>query len=572
MKLLIKPFRAYAVGPGFTLCCPSGVEAATGRVTLVRGDSGSGKSVLLRILAGLLPPDVIAMEVHPAVGAEPVPLAEFCAEETRRSYLPQQSVLRDYLTPGRALDAWCDVLASTCPRGPDDSGSVCARKDELVRRLFTGQERAQLFAARGAPRIRHLSGGQKRRLDVVMALCSPAEVILLDEPDSGLDEAARGRLLETLLRVAADDRKLLVMVSHLAGAAAVGEDIDVWTVRRHAEGGGATLDAVAPAPAPRPPLNLHRTSDERGDLRLDHFLIYLRQRLWAVPTGKGLAALLTPVLMMALVRLAIYPGEAHDAPSLALLFFFAVTCFWMGAIQATAFWADEQVFFHRECRQGASSLAFLASFLTVTAAVGAAQAGLAALVTRYVNWAGILTPGPADPASDLSVGPGRLFGWGAWAALNGVLIGLFWSTLQYRWRPRLTSTATAQILALCITLTTIVFSFPIIGRRAYAEVTADPDTPDRSTVIRDAWRGLTRPDVPAAAILLAELPVGVNPSFHGLWFQAERPLRLGLPAPARDQMQKFGVPEGAWNAAILGGLGAAILAQTYRAKRRPVIS
>ena len=115
-----------------------------------------------------------------------------------------------------------------------------------------------------------------------------------------------------------------------------------------------------------------------------------------------------------------------------------------------------------------------------------------------------------------------------------------------------------------------MFSFPIIGQRAYTEVTGNPHSPDRSEIIADAVRNLSRTETPALAILAAEVPLGMTPSFHGLWFQAERPLRYRLPTATQDNMQKYGVPEGAWNAAILGVLLLVILTLTYRAKRRPI--
>ena len=570
MNLRIKPFRDYAVGSGYSLSCADGAEAATGRVTLLTGDSGSGKSVFLQVLAGLRSTQCIEAEVRLRPGAEAIPFETFVIEETRRSYLPQASVLHDYLTPERALDAWCDVLASTCLQRSGEGVSVHARKEDLVERLFSAQERAQLFAPHRAPRIRQLSGGQKRRLDVVMALSSPAEIVLLDEPDSGLDASRRHRLLETLHEVAASQNKIIILVSHFAEAEATAEDLDVWQIHRHADGHGANLETVRAAPAVNQELKVHQASDERGDLRLDHFLIYFQRRLWSLPTGRGLATILTPFFLIALIRLAIYPSEAVDTPSMALLYFFAVTCFWLGTVQTTSFWADEWVFFQRECRQGASSLAFVASFLGFAILIGIAQASAAALATRYINWAGLLSTGPAPAHSDLNLGFWRLVAWGSWASVNGIVIGLFWSTVQDRWRPRLTGTATSQILALCITLCAIVFSFPIIGQRAYNEVTGNPHSPDRSEIIADAVRSLSRTETPALAILAAELPIGMTPSFHGLWFQAERPLRYRLPAATQDNMQKYGVPEGAWNASILGILVLIILTLTYRAKRRPI--
>ena len=69
---------------------------------------------------------------------------------------------------------------------------------------------------------------------------------------------------------------------------------------------------------------------------------------------------------------------------------------------------------------------------------------------------------------------------------------------------------------------------------------------------------------------LAELPVGVNPSFHGLWFQAERPMRYQVSETQLDNMQKHGVPAGSWNSAVLAALFSVILFQAWRLKSLPV--
>ena len=273
---------------------------------------------------------------------------------------------------------------------------------------------------------------------------------------------------------------------------------------------------------------------------------------------------------MAAVRLAIYPSPATDGPSMALLFFFAIACFWLGTVQSTGFWAEERVLFNRECRQGTSSFAFIASALVSLFLVVALQCLIATVTLKYLSWTALLQGTFSELGSDLLVGPGRLYFWAGWAALNGVINGLFWSTIQYRFRPQLTGPATAQMLALFITLTAIVFSFPIIGERAYQDATQDPFNPDRFHVLADVTRIWSNPELPGTAMLLAEAPIAANPSFQGLWFQAERPLRTQAPPARFSDMQKEGVPSALANAILLVLLGGTVFLLAHRLKGRPV--
>ena len=574
MKLHIKPFHNYQIGHGYSLSCAEGLTAHTGSVTVVTGDSGSGKSILLKVLAGyrrerIGSTDICANLICEQDGPS-MSFPDFRRRGSHFSFLPQESVLRPYLTPSEAVDAWCKLLIASCKQDTHAAARISSLKEDLIHRLFSAHEQEQLFDSSHPPKIFRLSGGQRRRLDVLMALCSPAEVVLLDEPDTGLDGPRRHALLDALMHVASQQHKIVIMVSHAAMDDSVDSQLTRWQVTRHQDGTGAELTMWDQAPCETIPMHVHESSDERGNLRLDHFLIYVQQRLKGILTGKGFMTLLSPFLLMAFVRLAIFPNEITDGPSMALLFFFTITCFWIGTIQSTGFWSEENVFFHRECRQGASTLAYLLSFISVLSLSAGVQTAAASVVVKYLNWSSLLSVASTQSQPDLQVGFWRLYGWGYWAALNGGALGLFWCTIQYRWVPRITSPSTAQLIALCITLTAIVFSFPIIGRRAYAEMTEDVHSPDRLQMVGSALRHANRTDLPIPAIILAELPVGVNPSFHGLWFQAERPMRYQVSETQLDNMQKHGVPAGSWNFAVLAALFSVILFQAWRLKWLPV--
>lgn len=125
----------------------------------VAGVSGAGKTTLLRILAGLEQPDSGSVEGRPDRVA-----VQF--EDDR-------------------LFPWMDVLANVTLVGCDEAAAT-----ELLGSLgLAGKEHA---------RVGELSGGQRRRVALARALAFPAQVVLLDEPTTRLDEESATMVLDVV--------------------------------------------------------------------------------------------------------------------------------------------------------------------------------------------------------------------------------------------------------------------------------------------------------------------------------------------------------------------------------------
>lgn len=188
--------------------------SACAQRTVVFGPSGSGKSSLLRAIAGLLRPDVATIEFHGntvcntrAVGGHPI---IFIPAEKRRVGLVMQSpAVFPHLT---ASDNVAFAL-----RGKDRS----AQKEKVARLLSIVE--AESLAERWP---RELSGGQLQRIAIARTLAAEPTILLLDEPFAALDAPSRQRISQNLHQWARERGIPVLTVTHnLEEAFSAGDEV-----------------------------------------------------------------------------------------------------------------------------------------------------------------------------------------------------------------------------------------------------------------------------------------------------------------------------------------------------------
>ncbi|MDF1592152.1 MAG: ABC transporter ATP-binding protein [Desulfobacterales bacterium] len=177
---------------------PGGVEALSnmtlqfpkGELTSVLGPSGCGKTTLLKIIAGLLPANsgTVTVNGKPVTGPGP-----------ERAF-----VFQDF-----ALMPWASVIRNVAfgleLRGVDKSERMAMAEKQIESVGLKGFENHYPH---------QLSGGMRQRVGLARALAVDADILLMDEPFSAVDEQTRRKFQEDLLGVVQNEKKTFIFVTH----------------------------------------------------------------------------------------------------------------------------------------------------------------------------------------------------------------------------------------------------------------------------------------------------------------------------------------------------------------------
>ncbi|MFJ4275438.1 ABC transporter ATP-binding protein [Streptomyces coelicoflavus] len=173
-----------------------GFTVPRGRITGLLGPSGCGKSTLMRAIVGTQDKVAGTLDVLGRPAGHP-------ALRTRIGYVTQAPSVFDDLTVRQNLDYFAEIL--------HPGRTASAHRREEVTRVITDVD----LATHAGSLAGNLSGGQRSRVSLAVALLGAPELLVLDEPTVGLDPVLRRDLWALFHSLATDRGATLLVSSHV---------------------------------------------------------------------------------------------------------------------------------------------------------------------------------------------------------------------------------------------------------------------------------------------------------------------------------------------------------------------
>jgi len=191
---LHKSFGSQAVLNGITLAVNRGETLA------VLGRSGTGKSVLLRVIIGLEKPDAGSVRIH-GQDIAGMALDQLGTIRTKMGFLFQHAALYDSLTVEENV---------AFPLQHHRREMSKPERRDRVRALLAevGMENAS------AKMPSDISGGMQKRAGLARALALEPDILLLDEPTAGLDPISSGEIDDLVLKLQEEHHMASIVVTH----------------------------------------------------------------------------------------------------------------------------------------------------------------------------------------------------------------------------------------------------------------------------------------------------------------------------------------------------------------------
>lgn len=168
-------------------------------MALVMGPSGSGKTTLLSVLGCLLTPDTGGMSL---MGQAVTKLTE-----DQRGVLRQKQI-------GYVFQAFRLFHSLNAAENVMMAMEITGRTRRAARAAALQALDAVGLANKRHLKPKELSGGEKQRVAVARALVNNPPIILADEPTASLDSVSGGQIAEMLMKIAEEQKRLVVVVSH----------------------------------------------------------------------------------------------------------------------------------------------------------------------------------------------------------------------------------------------------------------------------------------------------------------------------------------------------------------------
>lgn len=175
----------------------------TGEFVAITGESGSGKSTMAHVMAGIIPFESGELYINGEASSQ---YSEAQWEDYRRDKI--SFVAQNYgVLPGNTV---LDNVVSALKLAGADTEEAKKRAKELLGRVDLWKQRKR--------RAARLSSGQKQRLSIARALAKDAPILIADEPTGNLDPENSMKVIRLLAEAA--EKKLVIMITHDFKAAA----------------------------------------------------------------------------------------------------------------------------------------------------------------------------------------------------------------------------------------------------------------------------------------------------------------------------------------------------------------
>lgn len=166
------------------------IKANPGEIIGIAGENGSGKSTLLSIIAGLTMADTGEININGQIG-----------------YVPQENALFDNLSVKDNLRFWYAAYGITskslhfAPHNSPFKPPFNPLFNPLFNSLFNFMDDKDFLKKK----VRHLSGGMKKRLSIALACLHGPKWLLMDEPSSALDIGFKGALYNIMENICREE-------------------------------------------------------------------------------------------------------------------------------------------------------------------------------------------------------------------------------------------------------------------------------------------------------------------------------------------------------------------------------
>lgn len=280
------------------------LDVPTGSITALLGTNGAGKTSTLEVIEGLAPATEGDISV---LGLDPV--ADRAVLRRRTGVLLQRSGFSGDLTVRETLRLWSATVTSPRPV-----------EDMLV--LLSLEERADV-------RMVALSGGETRRVDLACTLMGNPELVILDEPTTGLDPESRREVWRLVSALRDRGATVLITTHYLEEAETLADRLEIMhagqivrsgTPTEIAAGHPSMISFANAAGVPEDLAGVRRVRQERGrtTLETDDLQSSLSDLLaWSAHTGLPLDGLDARSPSLETVFLAIADGrDAAPEPTI----------------------------------------------------------------------------------------------------------------------------------------------------------------------------------------------------------------------------------------------------------------